>query len=484
MRARGNNPAIQMDEAPRSSRVTLLKILFHRLLGGADDLAHKVDQTTEAVGVMLRVGHLGQSIYHRLQSTDVSAVAYDPVSDCDRQLLNFGLNRTQLQLLCPSHKIGSQVQRVVTDLVNVLLSNPRPVRAIYPFGDLEELAHGVYQLYRGDRFLVAGHRPMFCIGFHERSASALEPVGQLIQRRDVVHAAICLYIGCVMSLYYDLHTHTYHSDGLLAPAELVKRAHGAGLRTLALTDHDGIAGLAEAAVAAAECGLNFVPGIELSVTWGGQTIHVVGLGVDAGNEGLRGGIQMLQERRDQRARAIDAQLTVRGIKGMYEGARAHARGILGRLHFARALVMVGAARDARHAFSEFLGQGRCAYVRTEWASLGDAVGWITAAGGLAVIAHPARYRLSAGALQRLLTEFREAGGSALEVVSSSHSDEEMRRFALLATHNDLLASAGSDFHAPGESRLDVGCLPELPPGCTPLWSIWEQQAGKMEPVGV
>ncbi|HET9122082.1 MAG TPA: PHP domain-containing protein [Acidiferrobacteraceae bacterium] len=287
-----------------------------------------------------------------------------------------------------------------------------------------------------------------------------------------------------MALYYDLHTHTYHSDGLLAPAELVQRARAAGLGALALTDHDGVAGLPEAAQAAEACGLVFVPGIEISVTWGGQTVHIVGLGVDPHSPGLQSGIRMLQGQREDRARAMARQLAQAGLPGMYEGAAAQARGILGRLHFARALVAAGAARDPRHAFSEFLGQGRPAYVRMQWAELGDAIGWIIAAGGLAVIAHPARYRLSAGALKRFLTEFQEAGGHAIEVVSSSHSDEEMRRFALLADQHKLLASAGSDFHAPGESRLDVGCLPELPPGCTSLWTLWESRAGKSGSVRV
>lgn len=274
-------------------------------------------------------------------------------------------------------------------------------------------------------------------------------------------------------MYYDLHTHTCHSDGTLLPAELVSRAHAAGVRTLALTDHDVTTGIAEARAAAAACGLTLVAGVEISVTWSGLTIHVLGIGVDPEHPALQAGLARLREIRTVRAAEIGRRLAKKGIVDAYEGACARARGpIISRTHFAQFLVAAGHARDMRQAFKDFLKRGAPGHVPVEWAGLEQAVGWIRAAGGQAVIAHPARYKLGSGRLQRLLTEFKDCGGVGIEVVSGSHSRDDCFRFAMLARKFGLLASAGSDYHGPENAWIELGRLAPLPADCTPLWHDW------------
>jgi len=274
-------------------------------------------------------------------------------------------------------------------------------------------------------------------------------------------------------LYYDLHTHTCYSDGTLVPADLILRAHAAGIRVLALTDHDVTDGLAEAHTAADLCGLTLVDGVEISVTWSGTTLHVLGLGIDRGNVPLQAGLAALRETRNARAEDIGRRLAKKGIEGAWEGARALARGsIIGRTHFAHFLVAQGHARDLRQAFKDFLKKGTPGHAPVEWAGLAEAVGWIRGAGGQAVIAHPARYKLGSGRLQRLLSEFKDCGGAGIEVVSGSHSRDDYFRFAQLARKYDLLASAGSDYHGPGNAYLDLGRLPALPTVCVPVWRDW------------
>lgn len=269
---------------------------------------------------------------------------------------------------------------------------------------------------------------------------------------------------------YDLHSHTYYSDGELAPAELVARAKAAGVDALAVTDHDVTAGLAEAATAAAQVGLRLIPGVEISVTWERQTLHVVGLGIDTTHAPLQAGLATLRDRRNERALEIGRRLTKKGIVDAHDAAARYARGpILSRTHFARFLVDAGHARDVRQAFLRFLGKGTPGHVPSEWVALDEAVGWIRAAGGHAVIAHPARYRLTSNRLHRLLHQFKACGGTAIEVVSGSHSRDDCLRFAHLATQAGLLASAGSDFHGP-DTWMQLGRLPPLPDGCTPLWT--------------
>jgi len=273
---------------------------------------------------------------------------------------------------------------------------------------------------------------------------------------------------------YDLHCHSTHSDGLLPPAAVVARAAERGVDVLALTDHDEVSGIREASEAAAEARITLVPGTEVSVSWEGTTIHVVGLGVDPASAPLAEGLRALREGRMRRARRMADALAEAGIRGAYEGAlqfvtSAH---LVSRTHFARFLVAAGHAREVRDVFSRFLVRGKPGYVPHAWASIADGVGWITAAGGRAVLAHPGRYKLGRSALRRLLAEFRDAGGEAIEILSPSHTPAQCAEFAAHARTFGLLASAGSDYHGPGESWMDLGELPELPSGAVPVWSDW------------
>ncbi|MHB8454426.1 MAG: PHP domain-containing protein [Acidiferrobacterales bacterium] len=273
--------------------------------------------------------------------------------------------------------------------------------------------------------------------------------------------------------HYDLHAHTYHSDGTLSPADLVMRARSNGVDVLALTDHDVTDGIPEARSAAQTVGIVLVPGVEISVTWGAITVHVVGLGIDPECVPLQAGLAELRKFRAWRAEEMGRRLAHRGVPDAYAGARARAQGsLISRTHFAQFLVAEGHARDVRQVFRNFLVSGKPGHVPGQWAALSDAVGWIRAAGGQAVIAHPARYKLSAGRLQQLLVEFKEAGGEAIEVVSGSHSRDDYQRFARIAAQHNLLASTGSDYHGPEAPWIELGRLPPLPESCRPVWMAW------------
>ena len=274
--------------------------------------------------------------------------------------------------------------------------------------------------------------------------------------------------------HYDLHSHTYYSDGTLSPADLVMRAQANGVEVLALTDHDVTDGVAEAHTAAQDIGIILIPGVEISVTWGSQTLHIVGLGVDCANASLQQGLKSLREFRAWRAQEIGRRLAKKGIEGAYEGASALARrNLVSRTHFAHFLVTLGHAKDVRSVFQKFLTPGKPGYVAGEWTSLEQAVQWIRAAGGQAVIAHPARYKLTSTRLNKLLTEFKHAGGVAIEVACGSHSRDDRLRFAALAAKYELLASCGSDYHGPESPWVDIGRLPPLPEQCIPVWRDWE-----------
>lgn len=276
-----------------------------------------------------------------------------------------------------------------------------------------------------------------------------------------------------MSLHYDLHSHSTASDGSLPAAELVQRARAAGVDVLALTDHDSVDGLPAARAAAADCGLRLVAGAEISVTWNAITVHIVGLNIDADNPLLRAGLASLRDFRDWRAQEIGRRLDKAGIAGAYEGACAYANGrIVSRTHFAHFLVAQGRAKSLRDVFKKFLVRNKPGHVPGEWATLADAVGWIRAAGGEAVVAHPARYPLTGSKLRRLLNEFKDCGGVAMEVVSGSHTREDVERMAGLARTLELKASRGSDYHGPENPWIELGRVPELPTGCTPVWADW------------
>ena len=276
-------------------------------------------------------------------------------------------------------------------------------------------------------------------------------------------------------LNIDLHCHSSVSDGVLSPTEVVARAAANGVHVLALTDHDDVAGLAEAQIAADAAGITLIPGVEISVSWSGQTVHIVGLRIDPLHPELAAGLHSIRLGRMERARRMAADLARHGIAGAYEGADSYAanKQMVGRTHFARWLVAQGHAPDMRTTFKRFLTPGHPGYVDHEWTSLENAVAWIRASGGMAVIAHPGRYAFKAHQLHVLLDAFRALGGEGIEVITGSHHPSEYGKFADLARAFSLKASRGADFHAPGEG-VDIGYLPALPHYCQPVWQNWPE----------
>ncbi len=281
-------------------------------------------------------------------------------------------------------------------------------------------------------------------------------------------------------LDYDLHCHSTVSDGLLSPTELVARAAGRGVKFLALTDHDDVAGLAEAASAAAQYDMQLINGVEISVTWRNFTLHIIGLKIDPTYPPLVEGLRTIRSGRGARAQLMAEALAKSGISGALEGSYRYAAnpGIIGRTHFARFLVESGRCKDVRSVFKNYLVKGKPGYVSHQWASLPDAVGWIVGSGGVAVLAHPGRYTAGRKAmgqktLRELLREFADLGGQGIEVVSGGHTPEQYAEFARYAKEFDLFASCGSDFHGPGESYRDLGRLPDFPLDCRPVWQAWE-----------
>jgi predicted metal-dependent phosphoesterase TrpH len=276
-------------------------------------------------------------------------------------------------------------------------------------------------------------------------------------------------------LNIDLHCHSNVSDGVLSPADVVTRAAANGVDVLALTDHDDVSGLAAAQTAAAGTDMTLIPGVEISVTWGGQTVHIVGLRIDPQHPGLVAGLRDIRLGRIERAHRMAGDLARHGIEGAYEGAYGYAanKEMVGRTHFARWLVAQGHAPDMRSAFKRYLTQGNPGFVEHEWTSLENAIGWIRASGGMAVVAHPGRYAFNAHQLLLLLDAFRKLGGEGIEVITGSHHSTEYGKFADLARAFGLKASRGADFHAPGEG-VDIGRLPQLPHYCKPVWQGWPE----------
>ena len=267
----------------------------------------------------------------------------------------------------------------------------------------------------------------------------------------------------------DLHTHSHHSDGTLSPAELVSLAATRRVALLALTDHDCLDGLTEAAGACLGAGILFLPGVEISVSWLNKTLHVVGLGVNPRDPGLNSGLDRLKTVRGERAREIGRRLEARGIAGALEGtARLATGGNITRTHFARHLVAMGHAKDEQQAYRRYLGRGKPGHVAAEWASLEESINWIHGAGGRAVLAHPLRYGLTRSWVVKALTAFKQAGGDAMEVVSGRGNPDELHVAAHLAQRFELMGSVGSDFHAPAPYS-QPGVPRELPAGLRPVW---------------
>ena len=271
----------------------------------------------------------------------------------------------------------------------------------------------------------------------------------------------------------DLHCHSVVSDGTLTPEALAERAKAQGVELWALTDHDEVGGQHRAAAAAHAIGLHYLTGVEISVTFVGQTVHIVGLGFDPDNAALRAGLTLTRGGRNQRAMEMSDGLARVGIKGAYEGATQYAGNpeLVSRTHFARFLVETGVCRDTHEVFRKYLIEGKPGYVPHRWASLKDAVGWITEAGGAAIIAHPARYKFSANEEFALFSEFKSHGGLGVEVVTGSHTTAEYLTYADMAIEFGLAASRGSDFHSPTESHTELGALPYLAGGLQPVWEL-------------
>ena len=275
------------------------------------------------------------------------------------------------------------------------------------------------------------------------------------------------------SINADLHCHSTISDGTLSPTTLAARARANGVQLWALTDHDEISGQHEAASAAQAQGLDYLTGVEISVTFANSTVHIVGLGFDFDDAPLAYGLQETRGGRGTRAQDMAQQLALAGIPGAYEGALRYAGNpqLISRTHFARYLVEQGVCHDTSEVFRRFLTEGKPGFVPHRWARLGDAVRWIREAGGVAVIAHPARYDLTPTEEYALFSEFSQHGGQAVEVVTGSHTPAEYAIYADMAREFGLAASRGSDFHSPQESHTDLGQLPPLPTGLTPVWEL-------------
>ena len=271
----------------------------------------------------------------------------------------------------------------------------------------------------------------------------------------------------------DLHCHSVVSDGTLTPEQRAARARANGVDLWSLTDHDEVGGQQRALEAARAEGLRYLPGVEVSVTFADETVHIVGLGFDHTDPRMAEGLADTRDGRGPRAIEMGEQLAKVGIPGAYEGALKYVGNprLISRTHFARFLVETGVCRDTSEVFRKYLVEGKPGYVPHRWARLGDAVRWITQAGGVAVVAHPARYNFSATAEYALFSEFKQHGGQGVEVVTGSHSAAEAQRYAELAREFGLAASRGSDFHSPDESHVDLGRLAPLPADLTPVWAL-------------
>lgn len=272
----------------------------------------------------------------------------------------------------------------------------------------------------------------------------------------------------------DLHCHSVVSDGTLTPEELAQRAHANGVKLWSLTDHDELGGQERAKAAASALKMDYLAGVEISVTWMGQTIHIVGLGIDHQDPGILDGLKRTREGRGDRAKQMAEQLLQVGISGAYEGALHYAgnHDLISRTHFARFLVEQGVCKDTEQVFKNYLVEDKPGFVAHRWASLDQAISWIRQAGGVAVIAHPGRYKLNTIQRDELFQFFKEHGGAGIEVITGSHSPDQYQEYGKIAKQYGFLASRGSDFHDPSESHIDLGVLPLLPEHLTPVWSVF------------
>jgi len=275
----------------------------------------------------------------------------------------------------------------------------------------------------------------------------------------------------------DLHCHSVVSDGTLTPEALAQRAQANGVELWALTDHDELGGQDRAMAAAHAVGMNYLTGVEISVTFLGITVHIVGLGMDHNHPALLAGLRATRGGREQRARDMSDDLARVGIKGVYEGALKYVGNpeLISRSHFARYLVEIGVSKDTNDVFRKYITEGKPGFVPHRWAKLSDAVGWITQSGGVAVIAHPGRYKLTPNEEFALFTEFKNHGGQGVEVMTGAHNQADYVKYAGYCAEFGLVASRGSDFHSPEESHMDLGKLPDLPGSVTPVWELLQSR---------
>lgn len=271
----------------------------------------------------------------------------------------------------------------------------------------------------------------------------------------------------------DLHAHSTASDGELTPAELVQLAVNSHIKTLALTDHDSVAGLAEAQSAAKKQGLKLINGIELSTRWDNKTIHIVGLNINANNKAMIEATVHLNQLREERAINIEKKLAKVGIEDAYENAKQLAGdGTVTRQHFARYLISIGKAKDFNDVFKRYLVKGKPGYVAVNWPELDETIEKINSAGGIAVIAHPLRYKITATKLRKLIAEFKELGGAGIEVVTGNNNVNEITTVSNYAKRYDIAASLGSDYHNDKSPWAKLGNLTSLPQGLTPVWELF------------
>lgn len=274
---------------------------------------------------------------------------------------------------------------------------------------------------------------------------------------------------------YDLHSHSLCSDGVLSPRELVARAKEYGVTALALTDHDTLAGQAEAHAAANDLGILAISGIELSCQWSGVGVHIVGLNFDLQSPIITDAVAHQQHVRRERAEVIANKLAKLGMQGALEGAQRFAGdGSVGRPHFAKWLIENNHVPTMSAAFKRYLGAGKPGDVKQMWPTIGEAVSWISSSGGLAVLAHPDKYKLTRTKLNRLLLDFVEVGGRAMEVVSGKQTASVTQYMAHIADKHQLYASCGSDFHVPEQAWQELGQFGSLPSQCQPIWGLWQE----------
>ncbi|MBL4608419.1 MAG: PHP domain-containing protein [Pseudomonadales bacterium] len=276
---------------------------------------------------------------------------------------------------------------------------------------------------------------------------------------------------------YDLHSHSIFSDGDLTPEDLIREASAGGVNVLALTDHDTVDGLPRAEAAAKIAGITLVDGVEISTRWEKLDIHILGLGVDVNNSTLIDGLKFHQTERVTRAQQVSKKFEKLGIEGMWEEVSQQVKThYVGRPDFARVLIKRGVVNNFQSAFTKYLAAGKPAYVATDWASIPEAVSWITAAGGVALVAHPGRYRITRTKLAKLLACFKESGGEGMEVLYSGQALSKTQDLARLSKQFGLVASAGSDFHGFSYPGMRFGALAEMPSGCETLWdsSLWQK----------